>query len=127
MSKGCRAKEWQLLKKQIASHIDDPETLSRLPHSTTIYHLLLNPEVYKSKTVASHKSLYEESQALMFGGGDTTANAIMIGTFYLLKNPSTMSRLKKELLDAWPTLEEDPGLKTLEALPYLVDFLTLVQ
>lgn len=63
----------------------------------------------------------------MFGGGDTTANTIMIGTFYLLKNPSTLARLKKELLDAWPNLLEEPSLKTLESLPYLVGPLNLVQ
>ena len=110
----------QLLKRQIASHITSPETLSALPHSTTIYHLLLNPEAYKSKTAPSGVSLYEESQALMFGGGDTTANVVMIGTFYLLSKPEMAASLKEELLEIWPTLGREPELKDLERLPYLV-------
>ncbi len=56
----------------------------------------------------------------MFGGGDTTANVIMVGTFYLLSNPATLARLKKELREAWPRLEKEPDLKDLERLPYLV-------
>lgn len=56
----------------------------------------------------------------MFGGGDTTANVIMVGTYYLLKDPTLGHRLKKELTDAWPALEKEPTLKELEALPYLV-------
>ena len=56
----------------------------------------------------------------MFGGGDTTANAIMIGAFYLLKNPEILANLKKELGEAWPRISDEPELKELERLPYLV-------
>ena len=110
----------QLLKQRIDSHVNDPESLKELPHSTTIFNLLINPDAYKSKKAADARSIYEESQALMFGGGDTTANVIMIGTFYLLKTPSLVDRLKKELHKAWPDLEQEPSLRELEALPYLV-------
>jgi cytochrome P450 len=98
----------QLLKQRIASHVDDPESLKELPHSTTIFNLLINPEVHKSKKVADALSIYEESQVMMFAGGDTTANVIMIGTFYLLKQPELTQRLKKELLEVWPILDEEP-------------------
>ncbi|KAI9865057.1 MAG: hypothetical protein M1830_006062, partial [Pleopsidium flavum] len=109
----------QLLKRQIASHVSNPESLAHLPHSTTIYHLLLNPEAYRNKTAPTVDSLYDESQVLMFGGGDTTANVTMIGTFYLLANPATLARLKEELREAWPRLEKEPDLRDLERLPYL--------
>jgi cytochrome P450 len=108
------------LKQRINAHVDDPETLKELPHSTTIFNLLINPEVHKSKKAADAESIYQESQALMFGGGDTTASVIMIGTFYLLKHPELGKRLKGELRDAWPDVNQELSLKELEALPYLV-------
>ena len=60
----------------------------------------------------------------MFGGGDTTANVIMYGTFYLLKHPVLAERLKKELREAWPDLERQPSLKDLENLPYMVSVIS---
>ncbi|KAI9834921.1 MAG: hypothetical protein M1819_002644 [Sarea resinae] len=110
----------QLLRSQIANHVRNPESISHLPHSTTIYHVLLDPEAYRNKSAPSPQSLYEESQALMFGGGDTSASAVMIGTFHLLKNPEILARLRRELLDVWPKLEKEPDLKELEKMPYLV-------
>lgn len=58
----------------------------------------------------------------MFGGGDTTANVIMVGTFYLLKRPELVKRLKEELREYWPDLIEgrEPSLRQLEDLPFLV-------
>ncbi|KAK5057830.1 hypothetical protein LTR84_011831 [Exophiala bonariae] len=110
-----------LLKKQIDRHVNDPETLETLPHKTTIYHILLDPKSHKSRGPASAKSLYEESQALMFGGGDTTANVIMVGTFYLLKRPDLVQKLQDELREYWPDLVpgREPKLSVLEEMPFL--------
>ncbi|KEF63876.1 uncharacterized protein A1O9_01854 [Exophiala aquamarina CBS 119918] len=110
----------QLLKKQIDGHVNDPETLEALPHKTTIYHILLDPNSHKSRGPATAKSLYEESQALMFGGGDTTANVVMIGAFYLLKRPDLIKKLKDELKEYWPELGpgREPKLSILEEMPF---------
>ena len=61
----------------------------------------------------------------MFGGGDTTANVVMIGTFYLLKRPDLVKKLKAELKEYWPDLGpgKEPRLSTLEEMPFLVSFL----
>lgn len=126
MSDRLVADQMQLLKQRIASHVSDPETLKELPNSTTIFNLLMDPEVFTSKKAADELSIYEESQALMFGGGDTTANVIKIGTFYLLKHPELGDRLKKELREGWPDLAQQPPLRDLEALPYLVSFTSLL-
>ncbi|KAJ9663462.1 hypothetical protein H2201_005670 [Coniosporium apollinis] len=110
----------QILKKQISNLTENPENLAHLPHQMTIYHRLLDKEVYRSNTVPSPGSLYEEAQALMFGGGDTTGNTLMLGTFHLLKQPETMAKLKAELKEAWPRLSDaPPELRELERLPYL--------
>ena len=58
----------------------------------------------------------------MFGGGDTTANVIMVGTFYLLKRPDLVKKLKEELKAYWPELGpgREPKLGVLEEMPFLV-------
>ncbi|EED13527.1 cytochrome P450, putative [Talaromyces stipitatus ATCC 10500] len=109
----------QILKAQIKDLSKNPERLRNLPHSTTIYHELLRPEAYSSKTVPSADSLYEESQALLFGGADTTGTTLMHGSFYVLTAPTVYRRLKEELISAWPVLEDAPDLCELQKLPYL--------
>ncbi|OAL04258.1 cytochrome P450 monooxygenase-like protein [Phaeosphaeriaceae sp. SRC1lsM3a] len=110
----------ELLRNQINDLSDDPEKLKLLPHNNTIYHRLLDADAYRDKKVPSAGSLYEEAQALMFGGADTTGNTLMVGTHRLLKNPEKMQRLKAELMKAWPSLTgREPSLRDLEGLPYL--------
>jgi len=119
-SEGRPLKEAQLLRKQINDLTDDPEKLKLLPHDSTIYHRLMDAEAYRNKTVPSPGSLYEEAQALMFGGADTVGNTLMVGTHRLLKHPEAMQKLKAELVQAWPSLDESgPTLRDLEKLPYL--------
>lgn len=112
-----------MLKTQIEEMVDDPSKLEKLPHSRTVYHELLRPEAYKSGTVPCAGSLYEEAQALMFGGADTTGTTLMHGTFYVLKQQNVYHKLKEELQAAWPNLNVLPELTDLEKLPYLVRFL----
>ncbi|KAL4944118.1 hypothetical protein BDV06DRAFT_233850 [Aspergillus oleicola] len=108
-----------LLRAQIKQLTSDPSELEKLPHKTTIYHELLKPEAYKAGTAPSSGSLYEESQALMFGGADTTGMTLMHGSFYILRERVVYSKLKEELRQAWPVLGEPLGWEALEKLPYL--------
>lgn len=86
----------------------------------TIYHRLMDGEAYRNKTVPSAGSLYEEAQALMFGGADTVGNTLMVGTYHLLQQPDKLQKLKAELSAAWPSLNEhEPKLRDFENLPYL--------
>ncbi|KIX08873.1 uncharacterized protein Z518_03530 [Rhinocladiella mackenziei CBS 650.93] len=109
----------QVLKQQIKEVTSNPENLKKLPHSTTIYHELLRPELYRDHSVPDPGSLYEESQALMFGGADTTGTTLMHGSFYILTNPEVYKKLRTELQGTWPILEQPPSLVTLQKLPYL--------
>lgn len=79
----------------------------------------MDPKAFRDGKVPSVESLYEEGQALMFGGADTVGNTLMIGTHHLIQNPATLHKLKLELSAAWPTLSEEPGLRDLDKLPYL--------
>ncbi|KAI8935073.1 hypothetical protein NX059_007668 [Plenodomus lindquistii] len=109
-----------LLQQQINELTANPEKLNLLPHNMTIYHRLMDPEAYRDKTIPSAGSLYEEGQALMFGGADTVGNTLMVGSYHLLKQPDKMQRLKGELRAAWPSLNaEGPSVRELEKLPYM--------
>jgi cytochrome P450 len=106
--------------QQINDLTNDPEKLKLLPHNMTVFHRLMDPDAHRDKKVPSAGSLYEETQALMFGGADTTGNTLMVGSFHLLKDPVRLQKLKAELLANWPSLHDgEPSLKDLEDLPYL--------
>ena len=109
----------KLLKQQISDLNHDPEKLEQLPHNMTIYHRLMDPEAFRDRTVPSAGSLYEEGQALMFGGADTVGNTLMVGAHHLLQRPEVLQALKTELLNAWPMLSVEPKLRDLESLPFL--------
>ena len=56
----------------------------------------------------------------MFAGAETIGGTLMVGTYYLLKQPETYKKLKKELHEVWPALDQNPPqLRDLEKLPYL--------
>jgi hypothetical protein len=109
----------RVLGAQVTEVANNPGSLRDTPHRI-IYHELLSPEASKGAPLPSVGSLYEEAQALMFGGGDTTGNTLMLGTFHLLESPDLIARMKKELRDAWPILDQPPRFEDLEKLPFLV-------
>ncbi len=80
----------------------------------------MDPEAHRDKQIPSAGSLYEEAQALMFGGTDTIGNTLMVGAFHLLKHPEKMQKLQSELSASWPLpAEKEPTVRDLERLPYL--------
>ncbi|KAK5958385.1 hypothetical protein OHC33_000227 [Knufia fluminis] len=107
------------IKEQVVDLKNNPEHLKTLPHNTTIWNELLKPEVHPDGRVPDIGSLFEESQAFLFGGADTTGTTLMHGTFCVLEDPEVYHRLKAELQQAWPDLEDAPSQSTLETLPYL--------
>lgn len=86
----------------------------------TVFHQLMSKESFKRGLVPSPQSLYEEAQALMFGGIDTTGNALMICFYHLMRLPDKMASLKAEVKRVWPDIRANPpSLAVLEKLPYL--------
>lgn len=86
----------------------------------TIYHRLVDADAYRDKKLPSAGSLYEEAQALMFGGADTVGNTLMVGAYYLLQNPQMQQQLREELTKIWSSLDgAEPKVKDLEQLPCL--------
>lgn len=109
----------QILGQQIKDLSSNPANLELLPHNMTIYQQLLSKESYRSGTAPDPGSLKDEAQALLYGGGDTTGNTLMVGAFHLMKNPETLRKLQAEMRTAWPNLDHMPSLRELEKLPYL--------
>jgi cytochrome P450 len=107
-----------ILRAQVNDVVANPKMLEGAPHPI-IYHRLLDKEAYKGQPVPSATSLYQEAQALMFGGGDSVANSLMVGIFHVLDQQETYKRLKVEVLNAWPDINVHPAFETLEALPVL--------
>lgn len=110
----------QALRQQVLNLSDDPEHLKKLPHSTTIWNELLRPELHPGGVVPDVGSLFEESQALLFGGSDTIGTALMHGTFEISRQPEVVRKLRSELVEAWPDRSDNPSHTMLEGLPYLV-------
>lgn len=109
-----------MIKRQIGELVAEPGKIEHLPHSMTIYHCLMDKEAYRTNKVPSELSLYQETQALLVAGSDTTGNALMVGAFHLLKNPEIYARFRKEIESAWEKAgAEGPDMRVLETLPYL--------
>lgn len=108
----------ELLAAQIDAILRDPSELTLAAHPI-IYHALLSPEANKGRPLPSRQSLLDEAGILLGAGADTTGVALTTITHHVLHNPATLQRLRAELREAWPVLENAPRYETLENLPYL--------
>ncbi|PGH18252.1 hypothetical protein AJ79_00591 [Helicocarpus griseus UAMH5409] len=108
----------QMLVKQVTDFSENPHLLNETPHKI-IYHELMRPGAHKGGAMPTLKSLYEEAQVMVFAGADTVGNTLMMGIFNVLEQPDVLKKLKAELLNAWPDLNEAPRYQELEKLPYL--------
>lgn len=88
--------------------------------SPTVFDAILYPDLSKGQHTPSLHDLAAEAMLMVGAGTDTTANALALGTWYLLNDPIAMSKLKAELWEAMPG-ETDAELTEVEALPYLVE------
>ncbi|KAI0442185.1 cytochrome P450 [Xylaria telfairii] len=85
----------------------------------TIFHAILDSKLSpEEKTV---DRLTEEAQVLVMAGTLTTASTMELMSFWLLKQPGTLQKLKNELRTVMPSVSDigKVPLATLEGLPYL--------
>lgn len=85
-----------------------------------VFDKLLNTNTTGSENAPNQRSLLQEAQSLLFGGSDTVSNQMMLGVWHLLDSPENVRKLKNELIEAWPVLENTPSFEDLEKLPFLV-------
>lgn len=106
------------LHEKICAFADQPDSLQRETQETLFHHLIAphtGREGIRSKAV-----LWQEANNMVAAGSETTASILTIATFYILNDPTICVRLVQELVEAWPDVEMQVSLATLEKLPYLV-------
>lgn len=84
----------------------------------TIFHALLSSGALPAEE-KSPARLAQEGQILVQGGTLTSAWALTIAVFHLVRQPATLRRLRDELFAAMPDGGAAVPLATLEHLPYL--------
>lgn len=93
----------------------------------TIFDAMLNPDTSKGQYAPSDIGLQGDACLMFVAGTDTTANALVQGSWRIINNPSVLHKLRNELLEAFQSnCEPTISLATLQELPYLVSFLSLI-
>ena len=68
----------------------------------------------------SSDELTADAVLMLLAGMDTTANALIVGTWGILQSPHIKVRLTKELRDVFPDQSTEISTDVVERLPYLV-------
>lgn len=84
----------------------------------TVLDLLLTPSS-KNQDIADAGVLVNEGCAFIVGGSDTTGYTMESAMYLLLSHPQALQRLRKELDDALPSIQ-DFDLQSVLDLPFLV-------
>jgi cytochrome P450 len=98
------------------------DTLAAKSDHTTVFSGLLRGDLPQSEK--SDRRLQDKAQLIIGTGLATTGWTLSVATFHILSNPSVLGRLRKELEEAIPNINEsDPVAPVewteLERLPYL--------
>ena len=80
----------------------------------------LNPDTEKGQYTSTTTELTSDAFVMLLAGTDTTAAALTVAVFGILRNPHVMNELRVELRDAMPTVTTTADWASLEKLPYLV-------
>ncbi|KAL2876592.1 hypothetical protein SGCOL_008170 [Colletotrichum sp. CLE4] len=83
---------------------------------TTVIHSLLESDLPpEEKTI---KRLTGEATVMLAAGTETTASALSVCTYHLLRNPDLVEKIEAELLSVTTDPKQIPTWATLERLPY---------
>ena len=117
-----------ILGKQVREVSSNPEKLEMEGGHRIIYHELLKERVGKNGErlpAPEPGSLYEEAQALLFGGTDTVGVTLMIGVSCLSGDKNVEEKLRREIMTVWKDRSHEIRLEELEKLPYLVSMISI--
>ena len=121
------ALNWELANKEIVQkiiqeHNSNPEKFAKQVTNpggrlvTAIDTLLVSELLPSEKTLPR---ICQEASSLVGAGVETLSNTLVVTLFYLYADPTTLSRLRTELIQAIPDSTQLPLLRDLQALPYL--------
>lgn len=82
--------------------------------------VLLNPNAAKDYIVPNAVELNEEALTLSVAGNDTTGNAIIMGIYYICRNPQIQQQLEAELHASFPNIDNGVSFADVKNLTYLV-------
>ena len=85
----------------------------------TIFDTIFEPDAGKGQIRPTIDELSADSLLLLLAGTDTTAHALTITTYNVLKDPKIMRKLQAELREAIPRKDSWAACAELENLPYL--------
>ncbi|MCJ1422885.1 hypothetical protein MMC29_000765 [Sticta canariensis] len=86
---------------------------------STMFDVILNLGKNESKEILSESDLTAEAVLMLLAGMDTTANALVVGTWGILQNEEVHKKLQNELYQAIPHNESTVNADMLDKLPYL--------
>ncbi|KAB8231135.1 cytochrome P450 [Aspergillus alliaceus] len=115
-SRVCNART--MIEEELTEVLRSPRKLDDAPHQT-IFHRMLDAKAHRSRAISNYATLLDEGITIIFAGGNTVADTLLVGHWNLLNQAHTLARLKSELLTVWPDLQQPPSLKELEELPLL--------
>ena len=119
-----------ILGEQVREVSGNPEKLEMEGGHRIIYHELLKERIGRigeRSPTPEPGSLYEEAQALLFGGTDTVGVTLTIGVSCVSQDKNVERRLRSEIRSAWKDMSEDIELEELEKLPYLVNRISILR
>ncbi|KAK3331800.1 cytochrome P450 [Cercophora scortea] len=89
------------------------------PARPTLFHTLLDPNATDGHVVPSLMDMVDDAFIFTGAAADTVGNTLLVASCHILTDPDIYSRLRGELLDAFP----DPSIRgkwtEYEKLPYL--------
>lgn len=115
---------WLKLKNDILGQIRDIKATQGTKNwelnvnHPTIFHELLSSEMLPDVEKETER-LAQDGQILVQGGTLTTSWALSLAVFHLCHRPETLQKLRDELFEAIPNVNEVVPIAQLESLPYL--------
>ena len=90
-----------------------------MDHVPSIFDTALNPDAEKAQIKPTVDDLAADTLVFLMAGTDTTAHALTIATYNVLKKPDILRKLRAELREVMPSKDTWLECSELEKLPYL--------
>ncbi|KAI1799432.1 cytochrome P450 [Daldinia bambusicola] len=86
---------------------------------SAVIDMLMDPKAAKDHQVPSLEELNDELVMLLTAGNDTTSTALIYGLYQVYTRPAVYERIFHELVEEFPSLEEDISYERVRKLPFL--------
>lgn len=87
---------------------------------SAVIDMLIDPEATQGYQVPAKNEVSDELSMLLTAGSDTSSTAIISAIYYIRRHEQVLACLQKELVEAFPSLQETITYEKAKELPYLV-------